>query len=144
MNTLVEMMNQSTARIGKIAEGDYNEFIMKTARRGFGMQIEILNTALRGYRSASKNKRMADTFQKMNILDGMSLIDLGLGDSEIENVTKHIIEKLDEGSKLMKKITENRSMIELEEALREYKLQSRLFNTVIRHQKLHPKMTIDE
>ncbi len=139
MNSVVEMMNQSTARIRKISEGGYNGFVMKGDRRVFRMQIELLNTAIRGYRAASKNKRIADSLQKMNIIGGITLVELGLGDSEIESVKKQVIEKIDQVDEVMKKIMENRSAVELDAAMREYKLQSMLFNIVIRASKVTSK-----
>jgi|GEM_PF-6078613 len=133
MNTLVEMMNQSIARVRKISEGDYNEFVMKAGRKEFRLQIELLNTIIRGYLSAIKDK------SSMDAIFGTNLIDSGLGDSEIENVTRQINEKMDECSEMMKKIKEKCSTVELDASLHEYKLQLKLFNAAIRAFRLHQK-----
>lgn len=132
MNNIVEMMNQSTARMRKILEGNYNEIRMKNARREFTMQIELLSTAIRAYRTAAKNKKMADALQTLNIIGGVTLIELGLDDSEIQKVIEQTIEMINQCGEMMKKIKENRSTVELDAALREYKLQTKLFSVVIR------------
>jgi len=132
MNAIVEMVNQSAERIRKISEGGYNEIGMKDARRIFTMQIEVLSTAIRAYRAAAKNKRMVDALRTLNIIGGVSLIELGLDSSEIQNVIEQIIENINQCGETMKKIKENRRAVEMDAALREYKLQSKLFNVVIR------------
>jgi Holliday junction resolvasome RuvABC DNA-binding subunit len=132
MNAIVEMANQSAERIRKISEGGYREIPMKNARRIFAMEIQILNTAIRAYRLADKNRRAAGALQSLTTMNEASLIALGLDRSEIQNVIEKIFEKFNPCSEMVKKICKNRNAVEMDEALREMKLQSKLINTVVR------------
>jgi hypothetical protein len=78
MNQIVQMFQDSNARLKSIMNGKYNRDQMQDANREFSDQIKLINAVIQAYGVASKNKRASISMEKMNLLDDHTAIDLGL------------------------------------------------------------------
>jgi len=80
------MIKQSNERMKKIMKGGFDIGQISTGQRETEIQLKILNCVITAYSVDSKNKRALKGMEKMNILDGSTAIDLGLGDPELDKV----------------------------------------------------------
>ncbi len=85
---IIEMFKQSNNRMNKIMRGgaDFKLNEIQAAQREFEGQIKLVNSIVAAYGIMSKNARAVNGLKRMNILDGSTAIDLGLGDPETDKV----------------------------------------------------------
>jgi len=86
MNQITAMFKESNSRMKKIMKGDFVIEKLASAQREFEGQIKLVNAVVSAFAVASKNKRTLANLDKMNIMDGTTAIDLGLGDKELDMV----------------------------------------------------------
>ena len=83
---IIEMFKQSNARMKKIMLGSFRLDEVSAAQREFEGQIKLINAIVSAYGISSKNKRALSGLEKMNLMDGTTAIDLGLGDPELDKI----------------------------------------------------------
>ena len=91
MTQLSKMFQESNLRMKKLMDAleSGNKLDMDTiaaAQREFEGQIKSLNATVSIYAVMSKNKRAIAGFEKQNIMDDTTAIDLMLGDPETDKV----------------------------------------------------------
>lgn len=86
MNQVIHMFKESNSRMKKIMTGDFRAEVISAAQREFEGQIKLLNAVINAFAIQSKNRRVMDGLNKMNLMDDSSAIDLCLGDPNADKV----------------------------------------------------------
>lgn len=86
MNQVIHMFKESNSRMKKIMTGDFRAEVISAAQREFEGQIKLLNAVISAFAIQSKNRRVMDGLNKMNLMDDNSAIDLCLGDPNMDKV----------------------------------------------------------
>lgn len=66
--------------------GKYSQEQIAAAQREFEGQIKLANVVIQAYAVASKNARTLKGLENMNLMDGSTAVNLGLGPAELDCV----------------------------------------------------------
>lgn len=83
---ITDMFKKSNSRMNTIMKGEFNLPEISAAQREFEGQIKLINAVVNAHAVDSKNRRALKKMENMNLMDGSTAIDLGLGDPEVDKI----------------------------------------------------------
>lgn len=86
MNQITKMMMDSNKMLSDADKAEGLENKLKIKIDILNVQVKILNSVVQMHTSEAKNKRAMRNFERMNLMDGTTAIDLLLGDPEVDKV----------------------------------------------------------